>query len=81
MDIMHPIVKSDQNRRRIRSGQLRYAVKRSTGYWEFWDEIVIWLEKEMGPINENWTYQWDDTMYSFKFKTEEDKVKFILRWL
>lgn len=60
---------------------MKYIVSRSTGYREFWDHIVYWLEKEMGPINKNWTYEWNHVGYDFKFKYEEDKVKFILRWL
>ncbi len=65
----------------VRSTQLRYTVERATRYWEFWDQIIKWLEKEMGPINQNWTYEWDHNKYYFYFEREEDKVKFILRWL
>ena len=38
-----------------------------------------WLDHEVGIENINWCYDW---MWSaFYFRTEEDRVKFILRWL
>lgn len=67
--------------RRSAGKNFRYTVNRATGYWEFWDQIIIWLENEIGPMNQNWTYEWDHNKYYFKFKTEEDKVRFILRWV
>ena len=56
-------------------------VTRTSEYWEFWEQIVSWLVKEVGPINQAWTYRWDENTYCFYFKYEEDKVKFILRWI
>ncbi len=38
---------------------------------------VKWLLKEIGY--KQWSYDW--VRKEFQFKTEEDKVKFILRWL
>lgn len=40
-----------------------------------WGEMVIWVQEN---LNGNWGYM--PSGY-FSFDTEEDKVKFILRWL
>ncbi len=56
--------------------------------------IDKWLHLEFGMINRNWEWEWlsiavDDDRHRdrrcanvvvFKFETEEDRVKFILRW-
>jgi len=47
----------------------------------FWTpELGSWLLQFIGKNHENWEWLWDDT-WIFEFKEEEDKVKFILRWL
>ena len=46
-----------------------------------------WLRREVGIEDRDWTWsmvEWDDEGVGFdciQFKREEDKVKFILRWL
>ncbi len=48
----------------------------------FWDDLCDWMDDEIGEMN--WNFEWksvvdgDGVVY---FNTEEDKVKFILRWL
>lgn len=51
------------------------------------DSVRLWLDSKIGPHPEFWSgsfrhisndLKWYDVFY---FKYEEDKVKFILRWL
>ena len=46
-------------------------------------ELAHWLIYNVGRNNKNWEWWWDDkdACCKFEFKEEEDKVKFILRWL
>lgn len=46
-------------------------------------ELADWLLKYIGENHKNWEWWWSTDLqsYSFEFKNEEDKVKFILRWL
>lgn len=41
--------------------------------------LLNWLRSEVGC--ENWNYWTSGSSYQLNFKHEEDKVKFILRWL
>lgn len=41
--------------------------------------VICWLESEFGERYIEWDYWFMN--HSFFFKTEEDKVKFILKWL
>lgn len=40
--------------------------------------VTKWLLENIGIVNQDWEYQWYRS--KMHFKTEEDKVKFILRW-
>ncbi len=42
-------------------------------------DVVCWLESEFGERYIAWDYWFMN--HSFFFKTEEDKVKFILKWI
>ncbi len=42
-------------------------------------KISDWCDIEIG--RSNYTMSWVNNILDFHFKTEEDKVKFILRWL
>lgn len=44
---------------------------------EMWD----WLKSEIGKQNIDWKYIVSFFNHEIYFKCEEDKVKFILRWL
>ena len=41
--------------------------------------MLIWMESEIGERHDKW--DWWITSERFSFKHEEDRVKFILRWL
>lgn len=47
--------------------------------------IYRWCNEEFGPCGWTWEYEWDAATdisgWNFKFESEEDKVKFILRWV
>lgn len=44
-----------------------------------YDSVSKWMNIEVGFEDEDWIYHWGlGCMY---FKNEEDRVKFILRWL
>lgn len=55
--------------------------------------IETWLHYEFGMINGNWDWEWKSecgpglkarsraNVVIFRFENEEDKIKFILRWL
>ena len=47
------------------------------------DELGSWLINTVGENHINWEWWWNmhQNKYLFEFKYEEDKVKFILRWL
>ncbi len=56
-----------------------YSVKTEEIFWDSdysW-EIYSWLQNEIG--SENWDWSWNKR--TLIFANEEDKVKFILRWL
>lgn len=40
-----------------------------------------WLLYNIGENHKCWEWWWIAGYYKFEFKTEENKVKFILRWL
>ena len=41
--------------------------------------LTKWLMENIGVADQNWAYNWMTS--KLYFETEEDKVKFILRWL
>ena len=41
--------------------------------------ITKWLLENIGIVNQDWEYSW--YLNELWFKSEEDRVKFILRWL
>ena len=41
-----------------------------------WEQQVDWLKENFGTIGENWDY----SRTRFWFKTEQDKLWFLLRW-
>ncbi len=43
-------------------------------------ELGTWL-LSIGKNHIQWEWWWQNGIYNFEFKEEEDKVKFILRWL
>ncbi len=46
------------------------------------DVIHLWLDSEIGKENTHWAWELDPSGFDeFGFQKEEDKVKFILRWL
>ena len=45
-------------------------------FWEMFD----WLDTHVGRRYGPWNWQWHGQFWGFDFETEEDKVKFILRW-
>ena len=53
-------------------------------FWKVVDnKCRRWLLSNVGINHEDWEWWWDGSVrsYKFEFKHEEDKVKFILRWL
>ncbi len=46
-------------------------------------DLSIWLQDEVGENHKDWEWWWSTASkaWLFEFKREEDKVKFILRWL
>ncbi len=44
-------------------------------------DIMYWCDEEIGNENYDFSVGWSDGSRDFYFKTEEDQVKFILRWL
>ncbi len=54
---------------------------RTLNIWTY--ELGYWLLYNIGTNHVNWEWWWDgkDICWKFEFKEEEDKVKFILRWL
>lgn len=50
--------------------------------WFFCNECKDWLIENIGELYDKWQMDRDQySKYYFRFKNEEDKVKFILRWL
>ena len=45
----------------------------------FAGSLTKWLLEEIGIADRDWAYNWMNS--KLYFKTEEDRVKFILRWL
>lgn len=43
-------------------------------------ELSYWLLEYVGKNRKDWEWEWNN-VYMFGFKNEEDKVKFILKWL
>jgi len=50
-------------------------------------EIITWLHVNIGKRPDIWSWYWSENykessyMSNLNFKYEEDKIKFILRWL
>ncbi len=61
---------------------LKYEVYYPVSYPNFGGKVQTlrnWLELEIGEEEVDWSYVWG--LNIFYFKREEDKIKFILRWL
>ncbi len=43
--------------------------------------VYDWCNEEIGTENYDFSVRWSDGSRNFYFKIEEDKVKFILRWI
>ncbi len=54
-------------------------------YHPIWSyDLAYWLLFNVGSNHINWEWLWESypvMCWKFEFKEEEDKVKFILRWL
>lgn len=57
--------------------KMEWKLLRRTGTVCF--DVILWLESEIGERDIEWDYWF--TNHSFFFKTEENKVKFILKWM
>lgn len=64
-----------------------FIPNRVVNIWTY--ELAYWLLYNIGTNHEDWEWWWDSEWpssghsagWKFEFKEEEDKVKFILRWL
>ncbi len=55
------------------------VVEKNFFLYKEWKE---WLNENVGPLYDNWSIASGQYgKYHFRFKREEDKVKFILKWL
>ncbi len=47
--------------------------------FDSWFRVFNWLDDNVGDENSHWYYE--DISHQLFFKSEEDKVKFILKWI
>ena len=45
------------------------------------DDLSCWLLDYIGENHKDWEWWWNGGTWLFEFKREEDKVRFILRWV
>ena len=56
-----------------------YSVPGSLTLSTRYNDVSNWLLENVGTYEKDWDYRW--VKNEFCFKTREDKVKFILKWL